>query len=49
MWKRLSESLHRTWLMLFRGTDERRAEEARARFWAEVQEGQQEADVEVQP
>lgn len=45
MWERLSESLHRIWLTLHRGADERRAEKARARFWAEVREGQKEADL----
>jgi hypothetical protein len=44
MWTRLSESLHRFWLALHRSANERRTEEARARFWAEVREGQQEAD-----
>ena len=49
MWTRLSESLHRIWLMLHRGADERRAGKARARFWAEVREGQQEADGAFRP
>jgi len=44
MWTRLSESLHRIWLMLHTSAEERRTEKARARFWAEVREGQQEAD-----
>jgi hypothetical protein len=45
MWKRRSESLHRTWLMLHRKADERRTQDERARFWAEVRKGQQEADL----
>jgi hypothetical protein len=47
MWKRLSESLHRTWLMLNRSAYERRAEKARARFWLEVREGQREAEIAI--
>jgi hypothetical protein len=43
MWKRL----HHAWALLrrrlLRGGDERRASTARARFWAEVREGQREA------
>jgi hypothetical protein len=49
MWDEISESLHRIWRMLDKGADDRRREKARARFWAEVREGQQEADVEVRP
>ena len=44
MWEKLAEALHRTWLMLHTRADERRTQEARARFWAEVHEGEQEAD-----
>jgi hypothetical protein len=49
MWKSLRESLHRIWLDVHRGADERRAEKARARFWADVREGQQEAVVASRP
>jgi hypothetical protein len=44
MWTRLTESLHSIWRMLHGGTNDRRTEKARARFWAEVREGEQEAD-----
>ena len=47
MWKRLSEWLHRTWLMLNKSAYERRAEKARARFWLEVREGQREAEIAI--
>ena len=44
MWKSLTESLDRIWLELHKASNERQTEKARARFWAEVREGQQEAD-----
>lgn len=49
MWTRLTESLQRIWLALHRGSEEQREERARARFWAEVREGQREADSESLP
>jgi hypothetical protein len=49
MWEKLSESLHRILRMLHRGAEERRTEKARARFWAEVRDGQEEAIVESRP
>jgi hypothetical protein len=49
MWTKLSGSLNRIWLILHTSADERRTEKARARFWAEVREGQQEADVAFRP
>jgi len=45
----LSESLQHIWLWLNRSAEERRREKARARFWAEVREGQREADVSFRP
>lgn len=49
MWKRLHRALQALRRRLRRGPDERRAEEARARFWAEVREGQREAESESRP
>jgi hypothetical protein len=49
MWTRLRESLHRIWLVLNKSSGDRRTEKARTRFWAEVREGQQEADGESRP
>jgi hypothetical protein len=47
MWKSFSESLHRIWLEVHKGSYERRTEKARARFWGEVRKGQQEAEVSI--
>ena len=44
MWERLRDALRRLWRRSQRGHDERRAAEARARFWAEVRRGQREAE-----
>ena len=44
MWKRLSHGLWRLWRRSQTGPGERRAAQARARFWAEVREGQREAE-----
>ena len=44
MLKRLRHALWRLWRRSRRGPDERRAAMARARFWAEVREGQREAE-----
>ena len=43
MWKRLHYELWRLWRRSQRGRDERRAARARARFWADLREGQREA------
>ncbi len=43
MWKHLRHVLSRIWRRSRKGLDERRAAKARARFWAEVREGQREA------
>jgi hypothetical protein len=45
MWKRLRRALWRLWQRSQRSPSQRRAAEARARFWAEVREGQREAEV----
>jgi hypothetical protein len=44
MWKRLRQALLRLWRRSQRSPGERRAAKARARFWAEVREGQREAE-----
>jgi hypothetical protein len=44
MWKHLGHALWRFWQPSQSGLDERRAAEARAHFWAEVREGQREAE-----
>jgi hypothetical protein len=44
MWKRLREALQRLWRSSQGGFDERRTARERARFWAEVREGQREAE-----
>jgi hypothetical protein len=44
MWKSLRHALWRLWRRSQRSPGERRAAEARARFWAEVREGQREAE-----
>jgi hypothetical protein len=49
MWKRLRHALWRLWRQPQRGPGERRAEKARARFWAEVREGQREAEALSRP
>ena len=43
MWKRLRQVLSRLLRWSQRGRDERRVAETRARFWAEVHEGEREA------
>jgi len=43
MWKRLRDGLRRLWRPSQGSFDERRTAKARARFWAEVREGQREA------
>ncbi len=49
MWKRLHQALWRLWQRSQTGPDERRAAEARARFWAEMREGQREAETHSRP
>jgi hypothetical protein len=44
MWRRLRPMLSHLWRRLQKGRGERRTAEARTRFWAEVREGQREAD-----
>jgi hypothetical protein len=49
MWKRLRYALSRFWGRSQRDPGERRAAKARARFWAEVREGQREAEARSRP
>jgi hypothetical protein len=49
MWKRLQRALRDLRQRLRRGPDELRTEQARARFWAEVREGQREAEAQSRP
>ena len=49
MWKRLRHALWRLWERSKRSPDERREAQARARFWAEVREGQREAEAHSRP
>jgi hypothetical protein len=49
MWKRLRHALSLLWRRSQTGPDERRAAKARARFWAEVREGQREAEARSRP
>ncbi len=44
MWKRLEAALRRLWLSSHKSPAERRTDEARARFWADVRAGQREAE-----
>ena len=44
MWKRVYDVLWRLLRRSQRGSDERRAAAARVRFWAEVREGEREAE-----
>ena len=44
MWRRLRPMLSRPWRRLQKDRGERRTVEARTRFWAEVREGQREAE-----
>ena len=47
--KQLRDVLTRLWRWLRKGHDERRVVAARARFWAEVREGEREAEAHVRP
>jgi chromosome condensin MukBEF MukE localization factor len=49
MWKRLRRALRRVWRRSQRGPGECREAEARARFWAEVREGEREAEAQSRP
>ena len=49
MWKRLRHALWRLWQRSQSDPDEHRAAKARARFWAEVREGQREAEARSRP
>jgi hypothetical protein len=49
MWKRLHQLLARLWRWSQKGPEERRAARTRARFWAEVREGQREAEADSRP
>jgi hypothetical protein len=49
MWKRLRHALWRLWQRSQSSPGERRAAKARARFWAEVREGQREAEAHSRP
>ena len=49
MWKHLRQALWRLWRSPQRGAGERRVAKARARFWAEVREGQREAEAHSRP
>jgi hypothetical protein len=49
MWKQLRRAWGLLRQRLRRGGDERRASTARARFWAEVREGQREAEARSRP
>jgi hypothetical protein len=44
LWKRLRSGLWRLWRRSQRGPEQRRVARARTRFWAEVREGQREAE-----
>ena len=44
MWNRLRPLLTGLWRRLRKGHDERRVARERTRFWAEVREGQREAE-----
>ena len=49
MWKRLRQALGRLWRRSKEGPDERRVAKERARFWAEMREGQREAEARSRP
>jgi hypothetical protein len=49
MWKRMRHALLRLWRRSQTDPGERRVAEARARFWAEVREGQREAESRSRP
>ena len=49
MWKTFQDTLRRLFGWSRRGLDEHEAAKARAKFWAEVREGQREAEAESRP
>jgi hypothetical protein len=49
MWKRLRQALWRLWRGAQRDPGELQEAEARAHFWAEVREGQREAEARSRP
>jgi hypothetical protein len=49
MWKSLRRALVRIWRYSQRGPAKRRVADDRARFWAEVREGQREAEADSDP
>ena len=49
MWSDLRQRLERLWQWSQKSRAERRAAEVRARFWAEVREGQHEAEGQSRP
>lgn len=49
MWKLLRDALLRFWQRSQKDSAERRSSEARARFWAEVREGEREAKAQSRP
>jgi hypothetical protein len=49
MWNRLRDVLQRLWRPSQAGSGERRTVRERARFWAEVREGQREAEERLHP
>jgi hypothetical protein len=49
MWSRLNDALRRLWLRSQRGRAESRLADDRARFWAEVRQGQREAEANSRP
>ena len=49
MWKRLGEVLVRLWQWSQKSAADRRLAKARARFWADVHEGEREAEARLRP
>jgi len=49
MWNALHRLLARLWAWSRKGSTERRVAETRARFWAEVHEGEREAESRSRP
>jgi chromosome condensin MukBEF MukE localization factor len=49
VWKRLQPLLIDLWRRLRKGHTERRVAEARARFWAEVRQGERDAEAQLRP
>lgn len=44
MWTRTTDMLQRIWIALRRNANQRNTEKERAHFWAEVRDGQDEAE-----